>query len=875
MIKLSNINKYYFKNKPNEIHVLNNISLELDDKGFVTILGPSGSGKSTLLNVIGKLDNAKGDICYEGLDLNKISNFKTDEYRNKNIGYIFQNYNLIHEVSVYDNLKIQLDLVGITDPIEVENRINNSLKVVGMDKYKRRIVTALSGGQQQRVAIARALVKGSKVIIADEPTGNLDSKNSIEVMNLLKKLSKRCLIVLVTHNPEYANHYADRIIRLKDGVVIEDIKNNNSDSLLDSNFSNSLYLDQFNKNSQGDITIFSKDNKKINLRIVYDGVNIYIENNTDAIIKVIGEDTDKVLIEKTPESNELELTNKTEVDFSVIDSSRSFKQRLIKGIEKIKNGFLNFFFAKKKSLMLNLGFFLIGFILCVCACFLSYTTYVEESILVNDPVEAARVFPSELGNNPVYGPTFSLKELKEIITAEDSITGLVEKHDRPSFKYTFMGQRQIIMDMKDNCYLVNQDMLDLNFDLKGNEIVISDVVADLMVTYLKNMGVESYNDLIGLEFDATFSKALNNKVIIKDIVKLGNKTFIVSDYLFYSYRSVSEDDNIKYSFINPDTVMENLETNSIRIDGGSEPIYVSRNLSQVFYDNLFYDVLGYFDSNEFEVIFPTEQGYLKHLKQLQHIAARVLPYDGTEIIIGEVPIGKYDIVLPSILNQLYNVGDTYLISGYEFKITGFFDVEDYSIQNAYTSKEIAYLLRLEFMFASGDGELKESVDFYTTNFERTRQYFESCGYNSYFVKDYVLEDAVISKRQASQLAIIVSSVVIIVMILFIFFISRSRMLKSVYTIGVYRALGSNKSKIIGKYIIDGFVMATCTAVLGFVVMYSFSLFGSQYLPGLTFDFKYFLLIILGIYIVMIGAFILPVYLLLRKTPIEILVKYDI
>ena len=358
MIKLSKLNKYYFKNKSNEIHVLNDISLEFEDKGFVTILGPSGSGKSTLLNVIGGLDNAKGKICYEDLDLNKISIAKMDEYRNKNIGYIFQNYNLIHELSVYENIKLQLDLVGVTDPEEVETRINNSLKVVGMDKYKRRMVTALSGGQQQRVAIARALVKGSKVIIADEPTGNLDTKNSLEVMNLLKILSKRCLIVLVTHNPEYAYHYADRIIKLKDGVIIEDSANENTDSLLDTNSSNSIYLDQFVSNKNDNIEVFTKNNEKIKLRIVFDGVNLYIENNTDAVIKIIGDDTDKVLVEKTPETKELELQEKTDVDFSVIETNRSFKNRVrslssqIKKKLKFNNKLLPFVKKKLRKLFL-------------------------------------------------------------------------------------------------------------------------------------------------------------------------------------------------------------------------------------------------------------------------------------------------------------------------------------------------------------------------------------------------------------------------------------------------------------------------------------------------------------------------------------------
>lgn len=875
MIKLSKLNKYYFKNKPNEIHVLNDISLEFEDKGFVTILGPSGSGKSTLLNVIGGLDNAKGKICYEDLDLNKISIAKMDEYRNKNIGYIFQNYNLIHELSVYENIKLQLDLVGVTDPEEVETRINNSLKVVGMDKYKRRMVTALSGGQQQRVAIARALVKGSKVIIADEPTGNLDTKNSLEVMNLLKILSKRCLIVLVTHNPEYAYHYADRIIKLKDGVIIEDSINENTDSLLDTNSSNSIYLDQFTSNKNDNIEVFTKNNEKIKLRIIFDGVNLYIENNTDAVIKIIGDDTDKVLVEKTPETKELELKDKTEVDFSVVENNKSFKNRVRSLSSQIKNSFLNFFFTKGKSLLLNLSFFLIGFILCVCACFLSYSTYIEESVLENDPVEALRIFPSELGKENEYGVTFNYEELQQIVETDNGISSLVDKYDRPTFRYTFIGQRQILMDLKDNCYMTTPSMIGYDIDLKGNEMVISDVVADLLITYLKNLGFTKYSDLIGLEMHAAFGNVLNQNIIIKDVIDLDNKTFLVSEFLFYSYRTVPRDDKIKYGYLGEGKVLPNLITNDEKKDDTAQPIYVSKNLEKVYYDNKHNDVLGYFDSEDFEVVFPNKWSYVRYLSELQFIGGRPLPYDGTEIIEGNAPVNRREIALPNFMKDVYKIGSEYTLRNAAYKVTGYFDYEKSYIENVFTTEVDAYLERLSYVYQSGKGELKDSIDFYVTDKEKAMEYFKECGYNSYFVKDYVLKDATISKQEASKIAIVISLVIVVVMILFIFFISRSRMLKKVYTIGVYRALGSNKSKIIGKYVIDGIVMATCTAVLGFIIMYAFSIFGSKYLPGLTFDIKYFFLIIIGIYLVMVGAFILPVHLLLRRTPIEILVKYDI
>ena len=232
MIKVNNLNKFYNKNKNNEIHVIDNTNLEITEPGLVTFLGQSGAGKTTLLHVIGGLDKAKGDIIYEDVNFLKSSQNKVDDYRNKNIGYIFQHYNLLPNLTVYENLKVQLDLIGVYDKTIIDNRINDALKIVGLERYKRRNVTALSGGQQQRVAIARALVKGCKIIIADEPTGNLDTRNSIEIMNILKVLSKKYYILLVTHDINLATHYSDRIIKISDGKIIEDINNLNNNSLI-------------------------------------------------------------------------------------------------------------------------------------------------------------------------------------------------------------------------------------------------------------------------------------------------------------------------------------------------------------------------------------------------------------------------------------------------------------------------------------------------------------------------------------------------------------------------------------------------------------------------------------------------------------------
>ena len=221
MIKINNVSKFFFKGKPNEIKALQNVSLDLE-QGLVMLVGKSGCGKTTLLNIVGGLEKPDcGSITVDGTTISRYQCEQWDKLRNRAIGYVFQNYNLIDELTVYQNLELVLKLAGI-DEHTYDERIKYALSLVGMDKYALRHPSSLSGGQQQRVGIARAIVKGAKVIIADEPTGNLDDTNTIAVMELLKGISKHCLVVVVTHEEDLAAFYADRIIRLQDGHIVDD-----------------------------------------------------------------------------------------------------------------------------------------------------------------------------------------------------------------------------------------------------------------------------------------------------------------------------------------------------------------------------------------------------------------------------------------------------------------------------------------------------------------------------------------------------------------------------------------------------------------------------------------------------------------------------
>lgn len=224
MISINNLSKV-FRTEEIETVALNNVSFNIKEGEFVAIMGPSGCGKSTLLNILGLLDNPS-DGSYQLLD-NEVSKLKEKErtkFRKGKIGFVFQNFNLIDELNVFDNVELPLKYLHISSS-ERKQRVTEILKRMNISHRAQHYPQQLSGGQQQRVAIARAVIANPKLILADEPTGNLDSKNGKEVMDLLSELNREgTTIVMVTHSQKDAA-VAQRIINLFDGEIVRDIKN--------------------------------------------------------------------------------------------------------------------------------------------------------------------------------------------------------------------------------------------------------------------------------------------------------------------------------------------------------------------------------------------------------------------------------------------------------------------------------------------------------------------------------------------------------------------------------------------------------------------------------------------------------------------------
>ena len=363
MIKLVNVYKYFNRGKKNEVKAIDNTSLDLPDKGIVTLLGPSGCGKTTLLNSIGGLSRInKGSIYIDGERITKRSVNKIDRIRSLKIGYIFQNFNLLDDETVFDNVSLVLKINGLKDKEEIKKRVNFCLESLGIYRYRNRYASMLSGGERQRVAIARAIVKDPEVIIADEPTGNLDSKNSIEVMNIIKSISRDRLVILVTHERELAKFYSDRIIEISDGKIVKDYENADNHEL-DYRLDNKIYLKDIENYSNKEVgsakvEYYSDNNDKVSFKIVVKNDNIYIESDSLKKIEVIN-NSNIELVDAHYEKINKKVYEEFSFDFNKVKDNK-FKEKyssIYNVVTSTKKGFrkvLNYSFVKK---LLLIGFF--------------------------------------------------------------------------------------------------------------------------------------------------------------------------------------------------------------------------------------------------------------------------------------------------------------------------------------------------------------------------------------------------------------------------------------------------------------------------------------------------------------------------------------
>ncbi len=311
MIKIEHLNKYFNKGQKNENYVLKDINLEFEPHGLVCILGESGCGKTTLLNTAGGLDVFDtGKITIDDTVVEKYTPAQIEQVRNDKFGYVFQNYYLLQDYTVYYNIKLALNLYDLSEE-EKEARVDYVLDALEMKKYKKKLVSQLSGGQQQRVSIARALVKSPQIIMADEPTGNLDEENTIRTMSILKSISKECLVIVVTHEKTVAKFFADRIIKIKDGAVVKDYINDSKDAYTRQDDGN-IYLKELKRWDASldkmDVHLFGDDDEDSNIviNLAYKDGKLYLQNLSNVDIIMAGDESGCQMIDDYSPKLEME-----------------------------------------------------------------------------------------------------------------------------------------------------------------------------------------------------------------------------------------------------------------------------------------------------------------------------------------------------------------------------------------------------------------------------------------------------------------------------------------------------------------------------------------------------------------------------------------
>ncbi len=612
MIKLENVNKYFNYHKKNEIHVINDANYVFPNKGLVAILGPSGSGKTTFLNTISGLDKVnKGNIFVNGINITKKSVSKVDEIRNLNIGYIFQDYKLLDNMTVFDNVALSLKLIGIKDEEEIKKRVIYTLKSVGMERFKNRPAGMLSGGERQRVGIARAIVKNPKIIIADEPTGNLDSKNSLEVMNIIKSISSLYLVILVTHEEDLAKFYASHIIELKDGKIIKSYENNH-DKTLNYEIENNIYLKDFNniEEIQKDnilINVYRNNDENIKLNIVIKNGNIYIEGKTNEKLEIIDSNSNINLIDDHHKL--IDKNNIKAKDFKIEEvANLSLKEKyssIFSPFTFISYGFKKILdYPLLKKILLG-GFFLSGMFIfyAIASIFATINISDKDFININKNYLTVNIKNLDVGDFLEYE---KLNDINYILPS-DSIVNF--RFDYDKYLQSMNNIAYITGSLSSNKMINSSDLLLGRMPNKSNEIVIDKLAIEKTIqnNNTKEAGFNSINDFLNHEI------YVNNmdKFIIVGITDLDELNIYADESLFIDI--IANSYSLNYYDVNNDYLNYDLIKNDIKLIDGKLPINdyeVALNINYSYYkigdelenkiNNKKLKIVGFYESNDDE-----------------------------------------------------------------------------------------------------------------------------------------------------------------------------------------------------------------------------------------------------------------------------------
>lgn len=506
MLSVKDLHKYYKSKKGEKFHALKGISVDFPKKGFVSIIGKSGSGKSTFLNVLGGLDRYdSGEIFIRGKSSKSFSAKEWDSYRNTYLGFVFQDFNIIDSYSIGDNIALALQLQGVKRS-DAKAKTKEILEKVEASNLYSRKPNELSGGQKQRIAIARALVKDPDIIIADEPTGNLDSETSLVIMKILQKLAKDKLVIMVTHDLDFANDYGERVIELKDGEVIQD------------------YSMEFK--SLEEVKSYDSDRKK-NEKVIrlpkgtsvkqdtINAINELIRSNPDQNLFITaGFETDvvKMVSSKAPS----ETTSKDQLVPINLEYDYDKTFRLIRSKLPFKNSLkmaLSSIWTKKFKLVFAILLFIVsiglfGFSRTVTrfdfpmAASLSYQESNTNRVLLSKQIEVTQPW----GDTEKVSSLFTKSEVSSLMAGSNLNTGSLYEFSSAVPVSDVLDSDNLVSPTRYLGVLEIGGLSDLNlevaagrFPVNSNEVMISDFAADVLITTTYQAYLDT-NPLLTLPF---------------------------------------------------------------------------------------------------------------------------------------------------------------------------------------------------------------------------------------------------------------------------------------------------------------------------------------------------------------------------------------
>ncbi len=978
-VSIKNAHKYYNKGRQNELHVMNGISLELPSSGMVAIFGRSGCGKTTLLNAIGGLDRIhSGEITLFGENIKS----KPDAIRNKYIGYIFQNYNLNPKETVYDNVAAALRLAGMKDEDKIFERTVAALSNVEMENFKFRTPDTLSGGQQQRVAIARALIKNPKIILADEPTGNLDEANTLTVMEILKEISKTQLVLLVTHEANLVDLYCDRVIELSDGRVVS-VRENESTSGYRQKNKNDIYLGEKEKSVlRGEgvtLEYFGEPIGEISLRIVSHEGKLYLESNCESL-KILDSGSEIKLREGTFKSEDLP-KHRAKIDMSRLPpyEGKKFGKLYTFGSTFVSALKDNFAPSKKKGKkLLKITMFLLSLVLV----FITATAGVPIKDLINirsnvnpnlfyipiDPKKDYSKVYESIGKNGIdYAKLIGPSPTSDSETINFRVGNFITASS------TVIRASGRIMDARfasDLPLLAGKSVPESHPDIIITSSLADDIIASSTYSY-----IESYEDLIGLVTSEKYMEKYHLR--ITGVVESEEKCFYLGALpaAWFTFEVAG----INHPFTAASFRDETEEIPVGMIDqyylSGNSPLYSSGATVKAFgrtytirktekiYTSLFdfkkwvnetgkkdlptfeeylktHPENGKKDDNQlysewfFDVQWPFVREFAKTVFNnskngyIDQDGSVIMPDYQTWAIQKDIIINYIEVFGETDLEMLYasylfrQSNGRYPTSSEtdkfisDSKISFHNDIMKSNEENmnafnsdVYSSGNFRYDVYssvnfvmndsdyISLSYSAGESDTKLPVSgFYIEQFygeekwysnhltihasdvQTAGEYLRTNFGDGVITPDDIFDEMISEYRESIIEAFVSIAVVLILMCLCTFFIMRSNFMSKVKEIGIMRAIGVSKKNVTFRFAVEAFVLTTVSFFPGYILTSLFitslsdvPLFGEAFFfPGYI---AFFLFAIIYAASVFFG--ILPALMLLRKTPSEILAKYDI